>query len=50
MNNECLNYNYVNSSTGAWDPSIRIEPPDILPADKKHKQKIPEKFEEVLKD
>lgn len=32
---------------GAWDPSIRIEPPAILPADKKSKQKKPEKFEEV---
>ena len=36
----------VNIS-GAWDPSIRIEPPAILPADKKLKQKMPEKFEEV---
>jgi hypothetical protein len=33
--------------SGAWDPSIRIEPPAILPSDKKHKQKTPEKFEEV---
>ena len=35
---------------GAWDPSIRIEPPALLPADKKHKQKLPEKFEEVTTD
>ena len=33
--------------SGAWDPSIRIEPPNIVPENKKHKNKAPEKFEEV---
>ena len=37
----------IKKISGAWDPSIRIEPPNIVPENKKHKNKAPEKFEEV---